>query len=391
MRPADDIEQTIRDLRFTTSAEADARILADAEAALDETRQSQPDPKGSSVWRTIMQSRRTRIATGAVVVIMAGLAYQLATDSETSHVAFGQVISYVAQARTAKCEMVLQPEGLPEQTFQVMRLEPGRQRITFPSGTVAMVAHAGHDTTLMLDLKKKKATLLKRDSTSAVAVQEDSFEEFKQLCEGAEEVLGEQEIDGRLATGFRVRKSGMDWMVWADPETGLPIRVEQSGSPALGSATLVMKNFVFDVELDESLFSIEPPADYEVVEKQVPRLQPTEEDLVETLRIYADLMDGAFPPALDFLTIGKQLREAGKKKLGEERVTKLMTGIVFIMKLPADSDHHYAGEPVRFGDADAPVFWYRPEGSETYRVIYGDLSVSDAGADGLPSATSPTP
>ena len=58
---------------------------------------------------------------------------------------------------------------------------------------------------------------------------------------------------------------------------------------------------------------------------------------------------------------------------------------------PADSDQHYAGAPVDLGDADAPVFWYRPEGSETYRVIYGDLTVGDAGGNELPSARSRAP
>ena len=36
------------------------------------------------------------------------------------------------------------------------------------------------------------------------------------------------------------------------------------------------------------------------------------------------------------------------------------------------------------GDAEAAVFWYRPKGSETYEVVYGDLTIEDVAEDDLP-------
>lgn len=59
-------------------------------------------------------------------------------------------------------------------------------------------------------------------------------------------------------------------------------------------------------------------------------------------------------------------------------------GIMFMMKLPAESISRYAGENVKHGDADTAIFWYQPSGSETYRVIYGDLSVKDVAPENLP-------
>ncbi len=47
-------------------------------------------------------------------------------------------------------------------------------------------------------------------------------------------------------------------------------------------------------------------------------------------------------------------------------------------------DQQYAGNGVKLGEADKAIFWYRPEGAETYRVIYGDLSVKDVAAENLP-------
>jgi hypothetical protein len=44
----------------------------------------------------------------------------------------------------------------------------------------------------------------------------------------------------------------------------------------------------------------------------------------------------------------------------------------------------YAGQNVPFGDATTPIFWYQPEGSATYRVIYADLSILDVAPEDLP-------
>ena len=68
----------------------------------------------------------------------------------------------------------------------------------------------------------------------------------------------------------------------------------------------------------------------------------------------------------------------------QKTIQKMSRGGMFVQKLPADSDWHYAGKGVKFGDADTAIFWYRPEGSETYRVIYGDLSVKDVAPQNLP-------
>ena len=69
----------------------------------------------------------------------------------------------------------------------------------------------------------------------------------------------------------------------------------------------------------------------------------------------------------------------------QERVqlaVKVMRGFLFVLSLSAEGvDWHYAGADARFGDAGTPVFWYRPEGSQTYRVIYADLSVRGATAE----------
>jgi hypothetical protein len=67
-----------------------------------------------------------------------------------------------------------------------------------------------------------------------------------------------------------------------------------------------------------------------------------------------------------------------------QHAMKMARGMVFITSLPAESNWNYAGENIKFGDAQTPIFWYQSTGSQTYRIIYGDLSVKDVAPEDLP-------
>ena len=58
-------------------------------------------------------------------------------------------------------------------------------------------------------------------------------------------------------------------------------------------------------------------------------------------------------------------------------------GLVFISQLPGGT-WRYAGQNVRFGDPAVPIFWYQPQGSTTWRVLYADLHAADVTAENLP-------
>ena len=59
-------------------------------------------------------------------------------------------------------------------------------------------------------------------------------------------------------------------------------------------------------------------------------------------------------------------------------------GMLFHQILESQSDWTYVGAGVKLGDADTAIFWYQPDGSPTYRVIYGDLHVEDVKPENLP-------
>ena len=225
--------------------------------------------------------------------------------------------------------------------------------------------------------------------------------------DGSEEDLGKRELDdGQIAHGFHMKQGSKDWTVWADPESGLPIRVELSWG-VFGAMTIVMSDFAFNIPVDESLFSLEPPEGYTIHKIQFDSTDPREADLLETLGAYSDCLGGSFPPTFDFQGLTEELEKHFKKGLEEKKgvqrllekvrsgiefgglVGKLMRGLMFADQLPAGSDWNYVGKDIKRGESDRPVCWWRPDDSETYRVVYGDLTVRDVKPEDLPTVPEP--
>lgn len=206
------------------------------------------------------------------------------------------------------------------------------------------------------------------------------------------ESLGEKEIDGRRVMGFSLSVRGVTINVWGDPKTRLPVRIE-STMALMPHLKITQSDFEFNVPMDESLFSVEPPAGYQVTVKgRQPRddTPETEKDLIQIFRYYSQYSGGRFPDLLDWLWIEEVLSEArrldaeltGKpqaerEKQFDESCRKLGRAMDFMLRLPKDADWHYGGKGVSIGAADTPVFWYRPKDAKTYRVICADFSVEE--------------
>ena len=80
----------------------------------------------------------------------------------------------------------------------------------------------------------------------------------------------------------------------------------------------------------------------------------------------------------------RELASQHSQEQNREYGLKMARGFIFFKLLKAENDWHYVGKNVKLGDSESPVCWYRPKDSETYRVIYGDLSVKDVAPANLP-------
>ena len=360
----------------------------------------------------------SRVAVAAVFVLaVAGVAVWFHAGG--TQLALADFLEPILNAKTAKYKITTEMTGplpgmkwVPAEARKAMKDQPSvttgqvtvlgatRSRIEMEIGKFKSVQiwDWGRGKSLTLEPSTKRAFVLTTvNMTKEQGLQQDSFAWFRSILLDARdkpdvkrEPLGEKVIDGKRVVGFRVSTTATVLTLWGDPKTGVPVRAEMTMA-LMPNVKVTMSDFVFNVELDESLFSIEPPAGYEIIQGPAIDVSPTvEKDLIETFRYYAQLSGGPFPGALDMgslyemVVMKKNRLEKGQKpnakQLQEmmEAQVKLQRGLMFAVQLPKEADSHYAGRGVSLGAAGKPIFWYRPKDAKTYRVIYADLSVREA-------------
>lgn len=367
------------------------------------TKQTHTEP---GKWRTIMKSRISQLAAAAVIIIAALISF---FQVGTSTPAFAEVIRPFFTARTATFQMTMAVEGAPTQSFDCLYAEPIRMRQTNKEHGAIVISdlQLGRIVTLMPGQKKAMIMEFENMPDDPSGSQFNMFAEIRKRIQEAQntgnesaEFLGKKKMDGRDVIGYYVQRPGIEITVWADPKTNLPLEMAYTAGPA----TYTMTDIVFDVELDETLLSLEVPEGYTIRTMQVDASEPTEKDLIEMFRIWAEHMDGNLPSALEMNAVmefvkaqQKKMKDAGREPSEEDMlelqktIQKMSRGGMFVQNLPADSDWYYTGKGVKIGDAEKPIFWYRPEDSETYRVIYADLSIREASVSDLPEVPEAEP
>ena len=396
MRPADGIDKLIKKLRYKASAETHDRVLGNVMQVLDEYEKQKTGAAAPDMWRIIMRSPITKIAAAAVIIVSV-VAVLHFLGLPTEGIVWADVVQPILTARTVVFN-VMMGEGENTSTTKVMNMGTQRFRgevLSADGTTVQVIVIADYDTLQMFQLIPNQKTAVLIDMKDLPEKPENFLEELRNMVTEIQndpdvsvEQLGEKEIDGRMAIGFRASGPDGEVTVWADPKTALPIRMEQKWR----QMRFVCTDFQFDVELDESLFSMEIPEGYsELPSGELPIASNTEQDLIETLRIWAEvILDDVFPEDFTgqvYLADCKKNRKKFVKLQEKERLElakKLGPGFIFVQLLKAENDWNYVGKNVKLGDAESPVCWYRPDGSETYRVIYGDLSVKDVAPENLP-------
>jgi outer membrane lipoprotein-sorting protein len=359
-------------------------------AAFDES-QIDPSPRRIprpySNWREIMRRPVPRLA--AAVLIAASLcAVYLSFFSTHSTTAFAQMADPIIKAKTARFTVLLEGIDLPKQTFRTLVLEPGRLRQEMPTGEVRITDYnAGRMTILTPAQKSAQLSDIPKQQKSA-----NFFDHLRTTVRAAKddahskrESLGEKQIDGRKTMGFRLKTPDHETTIWGDPKTGLPILVEMTLA-LLPNTKITMTDFEFDVELDEALFAVKAPDGYSVVQVDVAATPIAEQDLIAALKMLSDHNQGRFPDTFDNGTIASFVTDWAARnnpvQPGSAQMNKLAglsvalnRGMAFAVALPAESKARYAGKGITRDDKTAPVFWYQPVGTSSFRVIYADLSV----------------
>ncbi len=348
--------------------------------------------------RTIMKNPVTKIAAAAVIIIAVLIGLNFFSDSvNITSTAYAEIVERLHNARTLTytVETTTSIEGMPSMRVEIAFKEPGYMRMSAPGGYVSVMDYVQEKGITILPPRKQFIEIEMSNLPNDPAQQQlEAIEKLRTLPDRADEELGTKEIDGRVLQGFRVIEENVINTVWIDPQTRELVIVEMEFVSA-PSMSVIITDFQFDVDLDDSLFSLTPPDGYTRMEIQVDLSDISEQDLIEFLRLWSTwTKDSTFPPTVNPAELAKIAMEMEKQgEFGDdqtpeqerlEHVMQMTRGLTFLLNLHTESNWRYAGEDVKFSDADTAIFWYRPEGSETYRVIYGDLSVKDVAPENLP-------
>jgi hypothetical protein len=359
--------------------------------ALDEYEKQKTGAEAPAIWRKIMKSPITKIAA-AVVMISAVLIAMHFSGLSTSTVTFADVIEPILKAQTAKLDIIIGDEEAGGPVIHDQIKGPRIRRVMSNVEDVVSIIDLEASRVLSLTVSKKEAAYVDFKGLPSMPNYMDRLRNVIKMLQDSPnfevEELGEQEMDGQKAVGFLARHPKVEITIWANPETALPVRIEQIE----GQMKVICKNVRFDVPFDDSMFSMDVPEGYKLQQVELDLMGATEQDFVEGLRIRAELFDGQFP---DGVAVEDYLKQApaiaGKLEeinLPDEEETelgmKLGRHLLFIRFFKGQGQWHYAGGGVKLGDAETPIFWYQPQDSETWRVIYGDLSVKDVAPEDLP-------
>lgn len=341
-----------------------------------------------------MKNPIIRMAAAAVIIITAALGIHYIVSPG---ITFADVVQPILNAKTAVLDIIVgQDENGPVIHDMVMGSRIRRTMSNVP------------DVVSIIDLEKGKILVLTTPTKDAVYIDlkglpsipnymdrlRNVITQLQDSPDFSVEELGEQDIAGQKLIGFHAANPKLDVTIWADPRTALPVRIEQIE----GQLKVICRNVHFDVPMDQSLFSMDVPEGYKLQQTALDLMGATEQDFIEGLRIRAQVLgDGTFPDSVaveDYLkeapAIGKKIGELGlSEKEQSELGMKLAKHLLFIRFFKGEGKWQYQGRGVKLGDANMPIFWYRPKDSQTYRVIYGDLRVEDVVPENLPELALP--
>jgi hypothetical protein len=394
----------VKNLRINNSPDTAFRERLRAKVLADYDTGSRGSPHISSQWKL---SSLTRYA--AVLLIVAGL-FSLFTmfipGDSSSGLALADISDMLLSARTVTYTITVYYGDQSPQSFRGMFIDSGFLRQQLP-GRGIMIKNVNTGSGINLFPQQKLAVKIESNQAADNQNRPDqlSFFDIRQMLAQAKqnpanqlEYVGKTRIDNHTALGYRLTDRAADITVWADQNTLQPIRIESYLGQMVGKpAAVVIDNIVFDQQLDQSLFSLEVPKGYNTRKVEVELGRPEEKDLIESLRLWAQLSGGKFPQkltlqAMQDLPTVVSVRQAVMDRLSDGKlhyaetqddagrlIAKLYRGIVFAHSLTEQSRWYYAGADVEFGDRNSVIFRYKDPNSDSWRVIYGDLHAENIG------------
>lgn len=275
-----------------------------------------------------MKSRMTKYVAAAVIIFVMIVGIVELSKPIGANAAFAAAMDNIKQARTFSCIrtclVTYYYSDKAEKYFMKERLmfkEPDRERreqLTSPPqrpqdlGKVTIWHYGKHQ---RLRLRPFDKTAEFRDMSSDYVIDEKTGElKLTQLNTGirdgllrltarAVEDLGIVELDGQSVWLLRSRTDKRIITVWVNPETSYPVQIEQKWADP-NRPPVIWSSIKIDTELDDELFSLEPPEGY-TLSLEEPNLPDDKAKMMTKIKhlgllcvYHASDNDGQFPENL---------------------------------------------------------------------------------------------
>jgi outer membrane lipoprotein-sorting protein len=332
---------------------------------------------------------RRRFAAAAILATCCLVAFAAVLMGMNDSRVLAQAVGKVLAATSLTFDTVVEVDGKIVDKTREFYMPPGlyRHYSTSPGYDESFaVISVPADGLMRVNLKKRTAELCIFSSEWGQGyLKQTLIETLRGLDITNAKSLGEKTIDGVRTHGFEIIGGNSAWndakfVVWADPKTSNPLRVEVSAKDNAGRDILnVWSNIVFGETLDPQLFSLNVPDGYKLVPFEgYPIETSSPAGLVAAfLKLYASQSQGRFPTSLvdaypDLVKgVGgrsdSQLTEAAAKVtfLGQTTATVMKSG------KQGEAWEYYPGR--KPGRSDQVLFWNFDESSATYLVVFADF------------------
>jgi hypothetical protein len=430
MNRADKVKElllrTYRQDSSSADDEMDERILGEASTTMKQALAVNERNRQAAMWRTIMKSHVLKLSVAAIVILTAiVMLNQFGGSVGPAGVAWGQVVELMEgmpsivhrQSRIVTCEGKEVPHLSSRNV--VTQGDPAigyREDMYDDQGNlmhrVFLLMGPKVSITVVPILREYKIENLTDQQLSAFQmpfsqiieqIKSENYTDLgRRIINGVETEGIEFDTPLLMIESYPVKFDKMHFRIWADVKTSLPLQMEvdavtsdkfitlfTGGKPV--EVTAIMDQVEWHVEIDHSVLEPEIPDDYTLTSNDA----QDEGKAVDGLREFAELTNGQYPASLNMAEILRDGFEIIKDQLGGDALEtdegKTMWRRVISVK-PTCLFHNelvkqgkapaYYGDTVSANDvSDVLLRWKSSE--DEYRVVFGDLTIKNVGADRL--------
>jgi outer membrane lipoprotein-sorting protein len=369
-------------------------------------------PKQHVFLEYIMKSQITKLAAAAVIII----AVLMMLNTIGTGDALAEVLEKIEQIKAFTYKMKMNMKdmpGLPE--GKTLKME---MKATFAKDIgVRMTAHMDgkliSETYVLMNEGVILSIIPEQKQYMRITLTDEIFEKMqkengdpramvKEFRSNEYTELGRSVIDGIEVEGYESTEpnivqnmlGNVRGRLWVDVQTKLPIRFDIEVLDKKGEKTMEMSIFDFewDIEVEADVFIVNIPDDYKLLADI--EMGGDEKGIVEGLSLFAELTGGKYPSDLNMMTISQELSQAMITGFGgsqneqpnQEQLQKLvnlqLAGAFYTTKAAEGKDPAYYGDKVTAEFPHAVLMRWEIT-DNTYRVIFGDLTIEEASSEEL--------